>query len=55
MTVGDNSVIFGDIFMIVGDNFVIFGDNFVIFGVIIPCPDFEAIQTVRRSYLPRIY
>ena len=35
--------------------FVIFGDNFVIFGDIIPYPDFEAIQPVRRSYLPHTY
>ena len=47
-TFGDNSVIFGDIF-------IIFGDNFVIFGDIIPYPDFEAKQPVRRSYLPRTY
>ena len=62
LTFGDNSVIFGDIFVIFGDNsvifgdiFVIFGDNSVIFGDIIPYQDFEAIQPVHRSYLPRTY
>ena len=55
LTFGDIFVTFGDIFIIFGDNFVTFGDNFVIFGDIIPYPDFEAIQPVRRSYLPRTY
>ena len=30
-------------------------DIFIIFGDIIPYPDFEAIQPVRRSYLPHTY
>ena len=55
LTFGDIFVTFGDIFIIFGDIFIIFGDNFVIFGDIIPYPDFEAIQPVRRSYLPRTY
>ena len=62
ITFRDNLLIFGDIFVTFGDNsvifgdiFIIFGDNFVIFGDIIPYPDFEAIQPVRRSYLPRTY
>ena len=46
---------FGNIFITFGDNFVIFGDNSVNFGDIIPYPDFEAIQPVRRSYLPHTY
>ena len=62
ITFRDNLLIFGDIFVTFGDNsvifgdiFIIFGDNFVIFGDIIPYQDFEAIQPVRRSYLPRTY
>ena len=55
LTFGDIFVTFGDIFVTFGDIFIIFGDNFVIFGDIIPYPDFEAIQPVRRSYLPRTY
>ena len=55
ITFGDNFVTFGDIFIIFGNIFISFGDNFVIFGDIIPYPDFEAIQPVRRSYLPRTY
>jgi len=43
------------LFITFGDIFVIFGDNFVIFGDVIPYPDFEAIQPVRRSYLPHTY
>ena len=54
-TFGDVCITFGDIFIIFGDIFVIFGDNLVIFGDIIPYPDFEAKQPVRRSYLPRTY
>ena len=54
-TFGDVCITFGDIFIIFGDIFIIFGDIFVIFGDIIPYPDFEAIQPVRRSYLPRTY
>ena len=46
---------FGDVCITFGDIFIIFGDIFVIFGDIIPYPDFEAIQPVRRSYLPRTY
>lgn len=46
---------FGDVCITFGDIFVTFGDNFVIFGDIIPYPDFEAKQPVRRSYLPRTY
>ncbi len=42
-------------FVTFGDISVIFGDNFVIFGDIIPYPDFEAKQPVRRSYLPHTY
>ena len=55
VTFGDIFVTFGDIFVTFGDIFITFGDNFVIFGDIIPYPDFEAIQPVRRSYLPRTY
>ena len=54
-TFGDNLLTFGDIFISFGDNFVFFGENLLIFGDIIPYPDFEAIQPVRRSYLPRTY
>ena len=46
---------FGDVCITFGDIFIIFGDIFVIFGDIIPYPDFEAKQPVRRSYLPRTY
>ena len=46
---------FGDVCITFGDIFIIFGDIFVIFGDIIPYPDFEAIQPVRRSYLPHTY
>ena len=46
---------FGDVCITFGDNSVIFGDNLLIFGDIIPYPDFEAIQPVRRSYLPHTY
>ena len=46
---------FGDVCITFGDIFVTFGDNFVIFGDIIPYPDFEAKQPVRRSYLPHTY
>ena len=46
---------FGDVCITFGDIFVTFGDNFVIFGDIIPYPDFETKQPVRRSYLPRTY
>ena len=54
-TFGDVCITFGDIFIIFGNIFISFGDNFVIFGDIIPYPDFEAKQPVRRSYLPRTY
>ena len=54
-TFGDNLLTFGDIFISFGDNFVFFGENLLIFGDIIPYPDFEAIQPVHRSYLPRTY
>ena len=54
-TFGDNFVIFGDISVFFGDISVIFGDNIVIFGDIIPYPDCEAKQPVRRSYQPRTY
>ena len=54
-TFGDVCITFGDIFISFGDNSVIFGDNLLIFGDIIPYPDFEAIQPVRRSYLPHTY
>ena len=54
-TFGDVCITFGDIFVTFGDNSVIFGDIFIIFGDIIPYPDFEAKQPVRRSYLPRTY
>lgn len=50
-----SKITFGDNFVIFGDISVIFGDNFVTFGDIIPYPDFEAKQPVRRSYLPRTY
>ena len=46
---------FGDVCITFGDIFISFGDNSVIFGDIIPYPDFEAIQPVRRSYLPHTY
>ena len=46
---------FGDVCITFGDIFVIFGDIYIIFGDIIPYPDFEAIQPVRRSYLPHTY
>ena len=55
ITFGDNFITKGDNFITFGDIFIIFGDNFVIFGDIIPYPDFEAIQPVRRSYQPRTY
>ena len=55
ITFGDNFVIFGDNSVNFGDNSVNFGDNSVNFGDIIPYPDFEAIQPVRRSYLPHTY
>ena len=61
-TFGDVCITFGDIFISFGDNsvifgdiFITFGDIFVTFGDIIPYPDFEAKQPVRRSYLPRTY
>ena len=54
-TFGDVCITFGDIFIIFGNIFISFGDNFVIYGDIIPYPDFEAIQPVRRSYLPHTY
>ena len=54
-TFGDICIIFGDICIIFGDICITFGDNFVTFGDIIPYPDFEAKQPVRRSYLPRTY
>ena len=55
LTFGDIFISFGDIFISFGDNFVFFGENLLIFGDIIPYPDFEAIQPVHRSYLPRTY